>query len=83
MGSLSGSLSVAGFGGSMGSTYKDVNCVMLKNARELWNMGMRGAALARMCMDPENRQALEITGFTCPQTDEAKAKAALNDTPKK
>lgn len=75
MGSVSGSLNVAGFGGSLGTTYKDVNCVMLKNSRELWNMGMRGAALARMCMDSENKEALEITGFVCPQTEREKARA--------
>jgi len=68
MGSLSGSVNIAGFGGSLGSTYKDVNCVMLKNSRELWNMGMRAAALARMCMDADNRAALEMTKFECPQT---------------
>lgn len=71
MGSVSGSVNVAGFGGGFGTTYKDANCVMLKNSRELWNMGMRGAALARMCMDPDNREALEITGFICPQTERA------------
>jgi hypothetical protein len=38
----------------------------LKNSRELWNMGMKAAALARMCMDGPNREALEITGFKCP-----------------
>jgi hypothetical protein len=70
-GSLSGSLNVAGFGGGLGSTVVDKNCVMLKNSRELWNMGMRGAALARMCMDADNREALEITGFPCPQTEKA------------
>ena len=76
MGSVSGSLNVAGFGGGFGSTYKDANCVMLKNSRELWNMGMRGAALARMCMDSENREALEITGFKCPQTEKAERDVA-------
>lgn len=39
---------------------------MLKNAREMWNMGFRGAALARMCMDTRNRSALEATGIACP-----------------
>lgn len=75
MGSVSGSVNVAGFGGGFGTTYKDVNCVMLKNSRELWNMGMRGAALARMCMDGDNKDALEITGFECPQTTRDKARA--------
>lgn len=68
MGSASGGVNVPGFGLSLGKTYTDTNCVMLKNSRELWNMGMKGAAMARMCMDPENRDALEITGYICPQT---------------
>ena len=71
-GSVSGSLNFAGFGGGVGTTVVDKNCVMLKNSRELWNMGMRGAALARMCMDADNKEALEITGFTCPQTERAR-----------
>lgn len=75
MGSASGSANVPGFGLSLGKTYTDSNCVMLKNARELWNMGMKGAAMARMCMDAENREALEMTGFTCPQTLRARGQA--------
>ena len=66
MGSSSGSLNVPGFGVSVGSTWADTNCKMLKNARELWNMGMRGAALALMCNDQLNKDALESTGFECP-----------------
>lgn len=68
MGSTSASVNVAGFGGSYGSTWTDGNCVMLKNSRELWNMGMRAAGLARMCFDEDNKEALELTGFECPQT---------------
>lgn len=74
-GSTSGSINFAGFGGGLGSTVVDKNCVMLKNARELWNMGMRGAAIARLCMDSDNRYALEITGFTCPQPIKSKDQA--------
>lgn len=72
MGSISGSVAVPGFGIGGGSTVIDENCVMLKNSRELWNMGMRAAAMARMCMDTKNREALEITGFKCPQEEAAK-----------
>lgn len=74
MGSTSAGVSVAGFGISFGSTWTDANCVMLKNGREMWNMGMRAAAIARMCMDEKNKESLEITGTKCPQT-EAKEKA--------
>ena len=31
-------------------------------------MGMKAAAMALMCTDAANRDALEITGFKCPQT---------------
>lgn len=68
MGSSSGSINGPGFGIGLGSTWQDKNCVMLKNARELWNMGMKAASLALICNDEANRVALEVTGFTCPQT---------------
>lgn len=68
MGSASGSANVPGIGISFGKTYTDDNCVMLKNSRELWNMGMKAASMALMCMDKNNRAALEMTGFTCPQS---------------
>jgi len=67
MGSTSGSVNVAGVGIGGGSTWTDTNCKMLKNSRELWNMGMKAAALALMCKDPDNREALEQTGFKCPE----------------
>lgn len=76
MGSSSGSVNVPGFGLGLGSTWTDRNCVMLKNARELWNMGMKAAALALFCTDDNNRMALEITGFVCPQTQRAQQLAA-------
>jgi hypothetical protein len=67
MGSASGSVNVPGFGLGIGKTYTDANCVRLKNSREMWNMGMKAAALALMCKDDENREALEANGdFTCP-----------------
>ncbi|MEN3292276.1 MAG: hypothetical protein V7642_1529 [Burkholderiales bacterium] len=66
MGSTSVGGSAVSFGFSVGSTWTDANCVMLKNAREMWNMGFRGAALARLCMDDLNKEALESTGINCP-----------------
>ena len=67
MGSTSGSITIAGLGIGGGSTWVDTNCKRLKNSRELWNMGMKGAAIALMCKDDENRDALERTGFECPE----------------
>jgi hypothetical protein len=80
MGSVSAAASGMGFGLAGGKTYTDENCKMLKNARELWNMGMRAAALALMCMDSKNRDALELTGFTCPQTEKT-GKNQMAQTP--
>lgn len=68
MGSSSGSINAPGIGLSLGSTWVDENCKLLKNSRELWNMGMKAASLALMCNDVANRTALELTGFECPQT---------------
>lgn len=68
MGSSSGSVNAPGIGVSIGTTWTDNNCKMLKNSRELWNMGMKAAAMALMCNDKDNREALELTGFECPQT---------------
>lgn len=72
MGAVSGSANGPGFGISLGKSYVDENCKMLKNSRELWNMGMKAAALALMCTDEANRTALELTGYECPQTTKAR-----------
>ena len=80
MGSTSGAVSTSIVGVAMGSTYVDKNCQTLKNTRELWNMGQRAAAMARMCMDDLNRESLELTGYECPQTTAAKAKAKAEVT---
>ena len=76
MGSTSGSVNIAGLGVGGGSSWVDSNCKMLKNSRELWNMGMKAAALALICTDSANREALELTGFECPQTTKANKDAA-------
>lgn len=78
MGSISAAVNVPGLGIGGGKTVIDQNCVMLKNSRELWNMGMKAAALARMCMDPDNKEALELTNFECPQTARARSRAEAN-----
>jgi hypothetical protein len=76
MGSTSGSANVPGIGIGFGTTWTDQNCKMLKNSRELWNMGMKAAALALMCSDAANKEALEVTGFVCPTKDNKSKSAA-------
>ena len=80
MGSTSMGASAANFGISFGSSWTDKNCLMLKNAREIWNMGFKGAALARLCMDDLNREALESTGINCPQRKNSGAAAGHDAT---
>lgn len=76
MGSTSVGGSAVSFAFSVGSSWTDENCVMLKNAREIWNMGFKGAALARLCMDTLNKEALEATGIQCPTRSSAKAQSS-------
>lgn len=80
MGSTSGSVNIAGLGVGGGTSWVDNNCKMLKNSRELWNMGMKAASLALMCTDSANKEALELTGFTCPQTAKAEKDAKVAAT---
>ena len=55
------------FGFSLGTTWTDSNCIMLKNARELKVQGHEKAAKARLCMDEDNALAFELAGDPCPR----------------
>lgn len=55
------------FGFSVGTTWTDSNCIMLKNARELRSQGHDKAAKARLCMDDDNAMAFELAGEPCPR----------------
>lgn len=61
-----GSSSIGGqgmsFGLSIGSTWKDEDCRRIKDARELWNMGNRAAAMALLCTDDDTRYAIAVSG---------------------
>lgn len=78
MGSASGSINGPGFGVGLAKTFTDDNCVMLKNSREFWNMGLKAAAIARLCMDKLNREAFDLTDFECPQARREKKLAYTN-----
>jgi hypothetical protein len=66
MGSTSGSVAAPGLGIGFGTAWVDDNCKMLKNSQALWNMGFKAASIALMCNDDKIKEALEITGYTCP-----------------
>jgi hypothetical protein len=50
LGSVSGGGSTVGFGGSFGTTIPDPGCQARLDARTLWSMGLKGAAVARLCI---------------------------------
>ena len=83
MGSTSGSANAPGIGLSFGTSWVDSNCRMLKNSRELWNMGMKAASLALMCNDADNKEALELTGFVCPTRENTKKTSVAVAAPAK
>jgi hypothetical protein len=62
MGSSSLGASGMSFGLSVGSTWTDKNCVMLKNAREEWNMGQHAAAMALLCTNDDIRYSISVSG---------------------
>lgn len=53
LGSVSGGGSVVGTGVSFGTTVPDPGCAARLDARTLWSMGLKKAAVARLCLTPE------------------------------
>jgi hypothetical protein len=53
LGSVSGGGSFVGTGFSFGSTIPDPGCAARLDARTLWSMGLKKAAVARLCLQPE------------------------------
>lgn len=80
MGSTSGGVSVMGFGGTLGTTWNDSQCVRRLNARELaQTLGDREAARALMCQDKDVAAAYAAVGQPCAMRWEPKV--AVNTTP--
>lgn len=64
VGSASGGLTLSGVGALFGMTTRDSHCRMIKGTKLLMQAGMTDAALRRMCMDDEMREAI---GDQCPE----------------
>jgi hypothetical protein len=69
MGSSSAGGQGVGFGLSLGTTWKDEDCVRRKDARELHNMGQKKAALALLCQSAQVAKAMRTAGTPCPGDD--------------
>ena len=74
---VSGAVQTQILGISMGSTVRDMNCEKLKNAKTLYDMGMKVAAVSVMCTDRRVFDAMMHAGTPCPYNgmigDNAKA----------
>jgi len=62
-------------GVSGGGHVRDLNCERLKNAKTLYNMGMKVAAVALMCQEETVYKAMEMAGTPCPYMGEIGATA--------
>ena len=51
---------------SIGGTFTEENCIRLKNAKTLYDMGMKVAAVSVMCQDKKVFDAMMHAGTPCP-----------------
>ena len=63
---VAGAVQTQILGISMGSTVRDMNCEKLKNAKTLYDMGMKVAAVSVMCQDRRVFDAMMNAGTPCP-----------------
>lgn len=74
---IAGAVQTQILGLSAGKTVRDMNCEMLKNAKALYDMGMKVAAVSTMCQDARVFQSMLDAGTPCPYDgmigEEAKA----------
>lgn len=62
----SGAVQTQIFGFSMGGTMRDMNCERIKLAKNLFDMGMKVAAVATLCQDERVFSAMMAAGTPCP-----------------
>ena len=63
---VSGAVQTQILGISSGNTVRDMNCERLKNAKVLYDMGMKVAAVSVMCQDERVFNAMSMAGTPCP-----------------
>ena len=63
---VAGAVQTQILGISAGSTVRDMNCEKLKNAKTLYDMGMKVAAVSVMCQDERVFDAMMNAGTPCP-----------------
>ena len=63
---VSGAVQTQILGISTGQAYSDENCMRLKNAKVLYDMGMKVAAVALMCQTRSVYDSMKFAGTPCP-----------------
>src|SRR5210317_2438230 len=63
---VAGAVQTQILGISGGTTFTDENCLRLKNAKTLYDMGMKVAAVSTMCQDEDVFDAMMMAGTPCP-----------------
>lgn len=82
---VAGAVQTQILGISAGKTVRDINCERLKNAKTLYDMGMKVAAVSVMCQDQRIFDAMMDAGTPCPYDGliGAQAKEAWQNDPKR
>jgi hypothetical protein len=62
----SGAVQTQIFGMSFGATTRDMNCERIKLSKNLYDMGMKVAAVSLMCQDERVFSAMLNAGTPCP-----------------
>src|SRR5210317_2500044 len=63
---VAGAVQTQILGISAGTTFTEDNCLRLKNAKTLYDMGMKVAAVSVMCQDKAVFDAMMMAGTPCP-----------------
>jgi hypothetical protein len=63
---VAGAVQTQILGISAGTTFTEKNCIRLKNAKTLYDMGMKVAAVSVMCQDDKVFEAMMNAGTPCP-----------------
>jgi len=63
---VAGAVQTQILGISAGTTFTEENCLRLKNAKTMYDMGMKVAAVSIMCQDDNVFDAMMMAGTPCP-----------------
>ena len=74
---VAGAVQTQILGISAGRTVRDMNCEKLKNAKTMYDMGMKVAAVSVMCQDERVFEAMLNAGTPCPKDGLGGDKARL------